>query len=72
MKISSLNEQSFKPVELKITVETKQELDLLTHVFGANVDIADLLCREGYISYEKKQEVSEILGTIWDELYVET
>ena len=72
MKISSSKGKSFQPIDLIIRIESKDEFDVLVNLTSYNTEVAQLISDKTLMHCDKKILLSEILGDIWDELYVET
>ncbi len=54
----------FTPIELKITIESEQELDFLLNLFGTNESIPDLLIQKKLINKYQRAELGQLMGDI--------
>jgi hypothetical protein len=56
---------SFTPVNINITLETKEELHLFCQIMIANVRIPDMLVDDGSIEHSDKGALTEIMINIY-------
>ena len=68
MKVTSTFQQPFSPIELTITIENKQELNLIKTLLGANLSIPQFLVENKFISEDKEQQLTSIMNDIHNQI----
>lgn len=70
MKVQKTTTQpKFQPVTLQITIESKEEFDLLKTLFATNVSVPQILHDESYIKGKQKDALQVLMGEIHEVLY---
>ena len=65
MKVQNITTQpKFQPVTIQITIESKEEFDLLKTLFATNVSIPQLLHDESYINGKQKGTLLVLMENI--------
>lgn len=69
MKVQNITTQpKFQPVTLQITIESKEEFDLLKTLFATNVSIPQVLHDEKYINGKQEDALQVLMGDIHEVL----
>ena len=69
MKVQNITTQpKFQPVTLQITIESKEELDLLKTLFATNVSVPQGLHDGRYINGKQKDALLVLMGDIHEVL----
>lgn len=69
MKVQNITTQpKFQPITFQITIESKEELDLLKTLFATNVSVPQVLHDESYIKEKQKDALRVLMGDIHEAL----
>ena len=58
----------FKPIDLTIRIETKEDLNLLKEIFGCDFYIPDLLIKNDFIGENQRSQLSAFFANAYQEL----
>ena len=69
MKVQKITQPAtFQPVVLEITIESEEELEVLTNIVGADICNTMAMVREGCLDEKDQPLAQKIFGAIYEAL----